>query len=67
MQNIRDYFPSIVKDEHKAFFENAGGTQIPRHVTDRMLEHMQNYNVQIDGLFEEARDANRLAQVRENS
>lgn len=61
MDSIRRCFPSIVKDESRVFFENAGGTQIPNQVMDKMSEHMHNYNVQIDGIFDEAVAANTRA------
>ena len=66
MENIRKWFPSIVKNENKIFCENAGGTQIPYQVINKMKEHIECYNVQIDGTFEDAFAANILAQNARN-
>ena len=66
MENIRKWFPSIVKNENKIFCENAGGTQIPYQVINKIKEHIECYNVQIDGTFEEAFAANILAQNARN-
>jgi len=62
VNNIRKWFPSIIKNENTIFFENAGGTQVPYQVLNKMKEHIECYNFQIDGTFEEAFVANILAQ-----
>ena len=66
MEKIRNYFPSIMKNDNKIFCENAGGTQIPYQVINKMTEHIENYNVQIDGTFEDAFCANIQAQKARN-
>lgn len=66
MENIRKCFPSIINNENKIFCENAGGTQIPHQVINKMKEHIECYNFQIDGTFEEAFCANILAQNARN-
>ena len=62
MENIRKYFPSIVNNENKVFCENAGGTQIPYKVMNKMKEYIECYNFEIDGTFDEAFCANILSQ-----
>ena len=52
MENIRKYFPSIVNNENKVFCENAGGTQIPYQVMNKMKEYIECYNFEIDGTFD---------------
>ena len=54
MENIRKYFPSIVNNENKVFCENAGGTQIPYQVMNKMKQYIECYNFEIDGTFDEA-------------
>lgn len=66
MENIRNCFPSVVKNENKIFCENAGGTQMPHQVINKMKEHIECYNFQIDGKFEEAFRANILSQNARN-
>lgn len=46
---IRHQFPSLQKDW--IFFENAGGTQVPDHVIQRVSDFYREYNVQPDYEF----------------
>ncbi len=45
-QSIRRQFPALASDT--VFLENAGGSQVPRVVADRMREYMLNSYVQLD-------------------
>jgi len=57
VKRIRAHFPALASDT--VFLENAGGSQMPRIVADRMHHYMLNSYVQLDagyGLSREATD-----------
>jgi len=47
---VRKQFPSL--NGKWTFFDNAGGSQIAKQVTDRILEYLYTSNVQLGGTYE---------------
>jgi len=47
---VRKQFPSL--NGKWTFFDNAGGSQIAKQVTDRLLEYLYTSNVQLGGSYE---------------
>ncbi|HLC05173.1 MAG TPA: cysteine desulfurase-like protein [Anaerolineales bacterium] len=48
-ESTRTEFPSLSKE--KIFFDNPGGTQVPRRVIDRMVDYLQTANANHGGAF----------------
>ena len=55
MQFVRSQFPALTAEW--ALFDNAGGTQVPRHVVRRLNEYLYERNVQIGGSYPASRRA----------
>lgn len=53
--DLRVHFPSLATDT--VFFENAGGTQVPRQVIERMTSFLSNCNVQLGAPYAESERA----------
>lgn len=53
-----EHFPTLIKYNKCIFCENAGGTQITKYVSDRITHYLHNMNVQIDGTYNIAYNAN---------
>ncbi|MEE3265544.1 MAG: aminotransferase class V-fold PLP-dependent enzyme, partial [SAR324 cluster bacterium] len=54
IKSIREQFPSLaLKDEGKAriYLDNPGGTQVPRHVLERMEHYLIHTNSNHGGPF----------------
>jgi len=50
VSHVRKQFPSL--NGKWTFFDNAGGSQIAKQVTDRLLEYLFTSNVQLGGSYE---------------
>ena len=49
ISKIRNDFPGV--NENFVFFDNAGGTQVVRQVTDRITDYLHNTNVQLGASY----------------
>ena len=67
IEAVRQQFPSLVtKDEgqRRIYFDNAAGTQVPKHTIDRIVDFFHRYNsntgvfnptsVEVDALYNDA-------------
>ena len=43
---MKQYFPSLSNNKEFIFCENAGGSQIPKHVINRLKFFLENYYLQ---------------------
>lgn len=43
---MKQYFPSLINNKEFIFCENAGGSQIPKHVINRLKFFLENYYLQ---------------------
>ncbi|MBT6962975.1 MAG: cysteine desulfurase-like protein, partial [Lentimicrobiaceae bacterium] len=50
IHKIRGCFPSL--DNTWAYFDNAGGSQVPKHVGDNIIEYLYETNVQHGASYE---------------
>ncbi len=65
IQNIRAQFPSLtMTDEGKPriYFDNPGGTQVPRQVIDRMVACLTRSNANLGGYFPSSRQAGQIVE-----
>ncbi len=55
IESIRELFPAL--DSEEALLDNAGGTQVPRFVADRVRDYMLGSYVQVGADYETSRRA----------
>lgn len=60
MTRIRDQFPAL--SSNTVFLENAGGSQVPKVVADRMHEYMLNSYVQLDAGYALSTQATKMVE-----
>lgn len=63
LSSYRDYFPSLASTVHgqpTIYFDNPGGTQVPRQVIDGMVTYLQTANANTDGAFLTSRRTNEV-------
>ena len=50
LQYVRSHFPALQNDF--VFMDNAGGSQVPQQVVERIGEYLSSYNVQLGASYE---------------
>lgn len=67
VDEIRNEFPGLVRDERFIFFDNAAGAQIPSRVLDAVTGHLVSRNVQRGGVYRHSREVDAMiARTRES-
>ena len=64
ISKVRSEFPGL--DNNMVFFDNAGGTQVARQVTNRITDYLLNTNVQLGASYRTSAEAGkRVFEARE--